>query len=246
MGRIMRIAVCEDESVVREDIVKLIQKYQPDADVSAFASGEELLEAGMQYDIVFLDILFDDRMSGIQTARSIREKQENDENRKSIIVFITGYREYMEEAFDVNAFHYLLKPVSEDRFAQVLDRAWKEQSAADLRDRQYILFKSANMQQKIFLKDIDYIESANKKVLVHTSGGVTEGYGKMERLEAELDGYFYRCHRCCLVNMEKISAYSTDIIQLLSGEKLVLARKKYPDFLKHYMDYARSGGIVNV
>ena len=36
------------------------------------------------------------------------------------------------------------------------------------------------MQQKIFLKDIDYIESANKKVLVHTSGGVTEGYGKME------------------------------------------------------------------
>ena len=46
--------------------------------------------------------------------------------------------------------------------------------------------------------------------------------------------------------MEKISAYSTDIIQLLSGEKLVLARKKYPDFLKHYMDYARSGGIVNV
>ncbi len=187
MGRIMRIAVCEDESVVREDIVKLIQKYQPDADVTAFASGEELLEAGMQYDIVFLDILFDDRMSGIQTARSIREKQENDENRKSIIVFITGYREYMEEAFDVNAFHYLLKPVSEDRFAQVLDRAWKEQSA--------------------------YIESANKKVLVHTSGGVTEGYGKMERLEAELDGYFYRCYRCCLVNMEKISAYSTDIIR---------------------------------
>ena len=220
MGRIMRIAVCEDESVVREDIVKLIQKYQPDADVTAFASGEELLEAGMQYDIVFLDILFDDRMSGMQTARSIREKQENDKKRKSIIVFITGYREYMEEAFDVNAFHYLLKPVSEDRFAQVLDRAWKEQSA--------------------------YIESANKKVLVHTSGGVTEGYGKMERLEAELDGYFYRCHRCCLVNMEKISAYSADIIQLLSGEKLVLARKKYPDFLKHYMDYARSGGIVNV
>ena len=92
----MRIAVCEDESVVREDIVKLIQKYQPDADVTAFASGEELLEAGMQYDIVFLDILFDDRMSGIQTARSIREKQENDENRKNIIVFITGYREYRE------------------------------------------------------------------------------------------------------------------------------------------------------
>ena len=62
MGRIMRIAVCEDESVVREDIVKLMQKYQPDADVTAFASGEELLEAGMQYDIVFLDILFDDKI----------------------------------------------------------------------------------------------------------------------------------------------------------------------------------------
>lgn len=56
MGRIMRIAVCEDESVVREDIVKLMQKYQPDADVTAFASGEELLEAGMQYDLSLIHI----------------------------------------------------------------------------------------------------------------------------------------------------------------------------------------------
>ena len=213
MGRIMRIAVCEDESVVREDIVKLIQKYQPDADVTAFASGEELLEAGMQYDIVFLDILFDDRMSGIQTARSIREKQENDENRKSIIVFITGYREYMEEAFDVNAFHYLLKPVSEDRFAQVLDRAWKEQSA--------------------------YIESANKKVLVHTSGGVTEGYGKMERLEAELDGYFYRCHRCCLVNMEKIAEMRSDQIDLLSGATIPISQKRSRPTREAFMDFLK-------
>ena len=128
MGRIRRMAVCEDESVVREDIVKLIQKYQPDADVTAFASGEELLEAGMQYDIVFLDILFDDRMSGIQTARSIREKQENDENRKSIIVFITGYREYMEEAFDA---HYILSARSSSPVWLILSKyRWPARSCA--------------------------------------------------------------------------------------------------------------------
>lgn len=242
----MRVAVCEDEGVAREDIVKLIQKYQPDADVAAFASGEELLEAGMEFDILFLDIQFDDGLSGMQTARSIRLKQENAGRRKSIIVFITGYREYMEEAFDVNAFHYLLKPVREDKFAQVLERAWREQTAASLGDQQYIFLKSAGVRHKIFLKDIDYIESANKKVLIHTADGETEGYGKMEKYESELAGKFYRCHRCCLVNMEKISAYSVDTIQLINGAKLVLARRKYPDFLKHYMRYARSGGIVNV
>ena len=68
----------------------------------------------------------------------------------------------------------------------------------------------------------------------------------MEELENRLGSTFYRCHRCYLVNMEKISAYSADNIQVINGDNLLLARKKYSDFIKTYMRYVKNGGIVNV
>ena len=90
------------------------------------------------------------------------------------------------------------------------------------------------------------IESSNKKVIYHTKNGRIDTYGKMEELEKELGNSFYRCHRCYLVNMEKICAYSTDTIQVVGGDELILAQKKYTDFVKRYMRYAKDGGIVNV
>lgn len=73
------------------------------------------------------DIIEMDSVSGMDLARHIREQEENS-RRRSILIFVTGYREYMEEAFDVNAFHYLVKPLDEEKFAEVFDRAWKETS----------------------------------------------------------------------------------------------------------------------
>ncbi len=96
------------------------------------------------------------------------------------------------------------------------------------------------------MKNIYYIESSNKKVIFHTTNGTLEVYKKMKELENTLGNTFYRCHRCYFVNMEKISAYSTDNIQLTNGENLLLARKKYSDFIKTYMRYVKNGGIVNV
>ena len=73
-----------------------------------------------------------------------------------------------------------------------------------------------------------------------------EVYGKMDELEQMTGSSFYRCHRCYLVNMEKITAYSTDTIRVANGDKLILAQKKYSDFVRQYMKYAKDGGIVNV
>ena len=100
--------------------------------------------------------------------------------------------------------------------------------------------------EKVYLKDICYIESANKKVIIHTKKGTMETYGKMEEWEQAAGRDFYRCHRCYLVNMEKIVSYGTDMIEVVNGDKLLLAQKKYADFIKRYMDYAKNGGIVNV
>ena len=240
----MRIAVCDDDRAIREELFRLIQKQVSEADIMEYQSGEELINARGNFDIYFLDIEMGE-VSGMDIARRIREQEESGRQR-SIIIFVTGYREYMEAAFDVNAFHYLIKPIDTEKFSEVFKRAWKEAAVFYEQEKKYIIVKSSGTQQKILLKNIYYIESGNKKVIFHTTNGTLEVYGKMEELEKGLGNTFYRCHRCYLVNMEKISAYSADNIQVINGDNLLLARKKYSDFIKIYMRYVKNGGIVNV
>lgn len=240
----MRIAVCDDDRPIREEISRLIKEQVQNVDIVVYRSGEEMINAGQKFDILFLDIKMG-KISGMDIARQIRGQEESGSS-KSIIIFVTGYREYMEAAFDVNAFHYLVKPIDEEKFSAVFNRAWKDMVTFEKQTKKYIIVKSSGIQQKILLKDIYYIESENKKAIIHTGNGIIEIYGKLEALQHRLGNTFFRCHRCYLVNMEKISAYSADTIQVINGDSLFLSRRKYSDFIKIYMQYAKNNGIVNV
>ena len=241
----MKIAICDDDRRTREQIASLIKEQEPDAKIITFVSGEDIIKSQENFVISFLDVKMEE-ISGIDVAKHIREEQEKRGREKSIIIFVTGYREYMEDAFDVNAFHYLVKPVDEKKFHAVFKRALKEVSAKTKQKKLSVIIKCNGMQKKLLLKDIYYIESSNKKVVFHTKDGKFDTYGKMDDWESELDDSFYRCHRGYLVNLEKITAYNVDTIDLLNGDSLILAQKKYADFIKAYMRYAKDGGIVNV
>lgn len=241
----MKIAVCDDDKIVRDDIVHLIKKHIPDVNVFTFVSGEELIDYGEDFDISFIDIEME-KMTGIDAAKKIRAKQERQGNPKSIIIFITKYSDYMESAFDVNAYHYLLKPIDNEKFVDVLKRAWKDAMIINERNNKYIMVKSFGVQHKIFVKDIYYIESNNKKVVIHTKDGIIASYGRMDELENLLGDEFYRCHRCYLVNMENISAYSADMVKVSNGDKLILAKKKHKDFVKKYTIYAKNEGFIYI
>ena len=241
----MKIAVCDDDRTTREQIASLIKEYNPDAEIITFESGDDMIKSQDSFEISFLDVEMK-AISGIDVAKYMRAEQEKWEKDKSIIIFVTGYREYMEDAFDVNAFHYLVKPVDEKKFHTVFNRALKEVSAKTKQKRLSVIIKYNGMQKKVLLKDIYYIESSNKKVVFHTKDGKIDTYGRMDDWEAELGDSFYRCHRGYLVNLEKITAYNVDTIDLINGDSLILAQKKYSDFIKAYMRYAKDGGIVNV
>ena len=241
----MKIAVCDDDRTTREQIISLIKVQEPDAEVIAFEDGESMITTEECFAISFLDVQMRE-ISGIDVAKYIREEQEKRDREKSIIIFVTGYQEYMEDAFDVNAFHYLLKPIDEKKFNAVFSRALKEASVKTEQKKQSVIVKCDGMQKKILLKNIYYIESNNKKVVFHTKDGNIDTYGRMEDWESGLGESFYRCHRGYLVNLEKITAYNVDTIDVINGDSLILARKKYADFIKAYMRYAKDGGIVNV
>ena len=240
----MKIAVCDDDKKVREQMSSMIKRQAPDFDICQYATGENMISAGIDHDIYFLDIEMGD-ISGIELAKKIRSEQGNS-GKRSIIIFVTAFREYMEDAFDVNAFHYLVKPIKEKKFAEVFQRAVKEVVTGDERREKYIIVKDGESKRKLLLREIQYIESSDRKVVFHMDNGLTETYARMYDLENELGDLFFRTHRCYIVNLEKVTAYSANSIQVLNGDSVMLAEKKYTDFVKTYLRYAKNGGIVNV
>lgn len=193
----MDIAVVDDEKVIREQICSLIKKHKPDCRLESYAAGRELLTSGRRFDIIFLDIQMDG-MNGIETAKRLRERQE-----ETILIFLTGLREYVFEALDLYAFHYLLRPVDEKNFAGVLERAVRE--AGKKKEKRALFIKTRNLT--LDQADILYIESIRRKVGVHTARAkeIIEIYATMEELEGQLGGDFYRCHRAYIVNMAHIA-----------------------------------------
>lgn len=236
----MRIAVVDDERTIREQVGRLVKKYSPACILEEYGTGGELLASTGEYDIVFLDIQMEG-MNGIDTARALRRRQED-----VVLIFITGVKDYVWEAFDVSAFHYLLKPIEEKKLAEVLKRAGREAEKRRAGRRETIFIKTKNRGLTIGKSDILYIESQGRKVEIHTKTEVVEAYAAMRELEQQLGGGFFRCHRGYLVNLAYIAEYETDGVGLNNGEKILLAKGRYGEFVREYMRYLKNGGTACV
>ncbi len=234
----MDIAVVDDEKAIREHVCALIEEQQPGSVIEAYATGEELLASGKRFDIVFLDIQMDG-MNGIETARKLRERQED-----TVLIFITGAKEYVFDALDLYAFQYLLKPIDEGKFAEVLQRTAGEANKKKEKKCLFIRTRNLTLDQS----DILYIESRAKKLEIHTTGAdkAIEIYAAMDELEGQLGEDFYRCHRAYIVNMAQITEYDNESITLTNGDKVYLTKKKYGEFVKAYMWFLQNGGVSSV
>lgn len=229
----LQIAVCDDEESMGEYLEQLIKKGladERDYRVSVFSSGTELLKAGTDFDIFFLDIDLKD-MSGIDMARRLRKETD------AVIVFVTALKEYIFDAFDVQAFQYLLKPVDENKFFQVLDKALAECRAK--KQSEPLVVRVNGIYQNIPKENILYVENEGRKVVLHLKEGQISYYAKMGELEGILGEQFFRCHRGYLVNLNEVKGYDTGNIQLKNGEVILMAKQKYSAFVSAYMEFLR-------
>lgn len=232
----MNIAICDDEKIIREQIKNLIEKQEVNSVLKTFASGQELLESKLHFDIIFLDIQMEG-INGIDAAKILRERGE-----ETILIFITGLKEYVFDVFDVSAFHYLLKPVEETKFGEVFGRALTELEKRKSKIQEQFFIKTRTRSFNINKNDILFIENRARKVEIHTKKETIEIYAVMNELEQQLGQDFYRCHRGYLVNMAHVREYTADSIQLNTGETVYLAKGKYSEFVKIYMHYLKRGG----
>lgn len=200
--------------------------------IREFVSGEELLEAvrqGYQPEITLLDVAMEG-MSGLETAEKLRKQAD------TIIIFVTAVQGKVFKAFDVGAFHYILKPIQKDKFIDVMNRAVVEVN----RKREaakHMLIKITGGYRRLEVDDVLYVESEGRKVIFHTTKDVLETYGKMDEMEKRLGIGFYRCHRSYLVSLSHIKGYDNTSITLESGEQIYLAKRKYSDFVQAYCNY---------
>ncbi len=236
MADTIKIAVCDDEKNIRSYLVSLIKKQDRECSITEYASADEYLSDGREYDLVFLDIEMESShtdMDGMGLAGYIR----NMEVRKQpIIIFVTGYEKYVYDAFDVGAFQYLVKPVDEQKFAEVFERAVRIVSEAERRKKKLVL-RYGSERKVIPLSDIYYMESRNHTIVLCLKSGTMEYAAKIGDLEEELSGQFYRIHRGYLINLFHVEGYNRTEVRMANGDKLLLSRYKYDGFVQAYMNY---------
>ncbi len=234
----MKIGICDDEKAAREMLKDKVKKLYPQADILLYTSGEELL-AGELPDILLLDIQMQGK-SGITTAQELRLTE-----RQLIIIFVTAIEDYVFQAFDVDAFHYLVKPFSDEKFSEVLQKAAekleKPERENDKQKTPSILITTGGTHITVNFEDIVYAEVFDRKVIIHTMDSDIEYYGKLKDLEKKAGEGFYRPHRAYLVNFNFIRKYDATTIYMKKGQAL-MAKQNYQGFVKSYLRYNQRKG----
>ena len=104
----MRIAICDDEKIICAILAEKVGKICPDAEIITYISGKELLDADELPDILLLDIRMPG-ISGMDVAKTLRDR-----DWRKILIFITGEEDQVFNSFDLQAFHFLVKPVEDE------------------------------------------------------------------------------------------------------------------------------------
>lgn len=238
----MRIAICDDQKEIRELFQERVRRLYPKAELSLFCSGEELLTSDKQSDILLLDIQMPGK-NGMDTARELRRK-----NKDTIIIFVTALEDFVFQAFDVGAFHYLVKPFQEKKFVEVLMKAAaqseenkKRETAKIKKEKPGLVITTKGRHITVDFADIVYAEIFNRKVILHLLDSDIEYYGKMKELEEQAGDEFFRPHRAYLVNFNYIRKYNSVVIELQKGQAL-MAKQNYREFVKRYLRFVQKKG----
>ena len=230
---LLRVAIVEDTGSDVDILIQLINASQHSCSVASFESGEALLtdfEKGI-YDLIFLDI-FMYELNGVQTAERIREV-----DTQVVIVFTTTSEDFTREGYRLNAYKYLVKPLVDEDVQDALDLAVLKRDKAQ---GATLAIVYENVPVVIPLNEILFIESANRRSLVHTDDEVYPTTMTIDALEKLLPSpRFTRSHRSYLVNFDRVDEVSNDFI-MDNGTVAYITVKNHRKLKRAYEDYVFS------
>ena len=217
-------AICDDNPADITYLDTMLKKWADDTNtaiqIKSFPSAEAFLfqyEDNKIYDILLLDIEMGG-MSGMELAKKIRQK-----NRTVQIIFITGYMEYIAEGYDVEALHYLLKPVTETKLRNVLVRAVDKLKH---KEKELYFRNTDGSMVRIPLYEIRYLEVRKNYVTIHAKEDYTLKK-TLHELEKELDESFFRTGRSFIVNLAFVKKITKTQVYLKDESMVPLSRNLY-------------------
>ena len=148
--------------------------------------------------VCIIDINLQSEINGLYVAKLIRKENINTE-----IIFCTGMLEYMHQAFDVNAYHFIIKPIGRNlekcliKLNKEITLRQKTKGILEIRTRSRIYYLSFD--------SISHILRKGTKTIIYSSGNIIEVYDSLDSIISKLDsGKFIKCHRSSIVNRDFI------------------------------------------
>lgn len=197
----IKIAICDDNIYDCNSIENMLKMnpFYKKATVIKFVNGTELLNSHKKnnFDIILLDVDMPEH-SGIEIGKYLRQN-----DTETILIFVTNYPQYAIEGYDCNAFHYLLKPINEAKFNNVINKAIRKKLVYKAKIK--LTINGINYVVKI--QDIYYIEASQyHKITYYTDNG---GYTVRGTLSEALDKFshfgFFQIHKAFIVNLNKVT-----------------------------------------
>ena len=228
----LKIAVCDDNPADAKMLSALAERWSAENEHSAllrlFPSAESFLfefEENKNFDVLLLDVEMG-RMNGVELARELRRQKSNAE-----IIFITTHTEFYGEGYEVDALHYLIKPVSQNKLFEVLDKAVFKLASAE----PPLLISTGGETVRLEKKDVLYAEAFLHYISVYTQESEYRLKESMGDFENRLGSGFFRCHRSYIVSLSQITKITRSSVTLSNGKELPLSRGKYDEINRAYI-----------
>lgn len=233
----MRIGICDDDPLFTEQLVEYTKEFFKRnhlkcPEILVFDSGEALLSDTRQKDIVFLDIEMPG-LSGISVGNELTRI-----NKNIIIIIITAYAEYLDEAMRFQVFRYLSKPLEKQRLFRNLKDALQVYS----RFTHKLPIETKKGVYTVSASDIILVEAVNKKNIIHTVSSDYESVKTIAQWSELLpSNLFFQTHRSFIVNFMHVSDFDHSLIHLYGNRfTAYLTRRKYMEFKTAYLLYLES------
>lgn len=237
-----KIVIVEDEPECSRMLESYIERYCAEealtVQIRTFPSADRFLEeyAG-DTDILFMDICMEGT-DGMTAAHKLREV-----DKEIVLIFVTTMAKFAVEGYDVNAFNYIVKPISYYEFRLKVDKAFRSLRGG----RRKISLPMNGEQRWLDHKDIVYVEVTNHYLNYHTAAGEKlTVYGSLKQLEEHLSpDLFARCNACYIVNMAYVSGVKGFELELTTGDRLQISQSKRKQFMQALTRYFGGGGSIN-
>ncbi len=226
----IHVALCDDEQTVFLMAEELIRRYEIAYQVTLltdyYTDAESLLGNVDSYDLLLLDIEMPD-MDGIELGRKLLEKDYSGK-----IIILSGMFERFTEAFEIEAFRFVKKPLEEQEFFAALTAFRRTRIGRRM-------MELGQGKSAVFLpeKEIYCILAEGRGTIVFTRTQSFRSEKALSEWEEVLENQlFFRCHRQAIVNMAMVQEVEKDII-LNNGDRVSLSRRKRQKFREKYLEY---------